>query len=92
MAAGLAWGLLLITDVSVGCSVGRDLLLGKVVRCSRDLLVPPGAMRVAASASLFGAPRTIALIHITVLDRTGLDLATVTQKWRHNEHCVERSG
>ena len=30
-------------------------------------------MRVAATATLFGAPRTVALVHITVLDRTGLD-------------------
>jgi hypothetical protein len=63
----------LITYVSIGCGVGRDLLLGKVVRCSCDMLVPPGAMRVAASAALLGAPRTIAFVHFTILDRTGLD-------------------
>ena len=68
---------LLITYVSIGCGVGRDLLLGKVVRCSCDLLVPAGAVRVAATATLFGAPRTIALVHVTVLNRTGLDPITV---------------
>ncbi len=69
--------LLLVTYVSIGCGVGRDLLLGKVVRCIRDLLVPAEAVRVAASAALLGAPRTIALVHITVLNRTGLDPITV---------------
>ena len=74
MTAGLAWRLLLVTYVSIGCGVGRDLLLGKVVRCSRDLLlVPAGAVRVAASAVLLGSPRTIAIVHIAILDRTGLD-------------------
>ena len=67
----------MVADVGVGCSVGRDLLLGKVVRCSCDLLIPPGAMRVAASAALLGAPRTITLVHIAVLDRTGLDTVSV---------------
>ena len=63
--------------VGISCSVGRDLLLGKVVRCSCDLLVPAGAVRVAASATRFGAPRTVALVHITVLNRTGLNPITV---------------
>ena len=49
------------------------LLLGKVVRCSRDLLVPAGAVRVAALAALLGAPRTIAFVHIAILYRTALD-------------------
>ncbi len=53
------------------------MLLSKVVRCSCDLLVPPGAMRVAASAALLGAPRTIAIVHITVLNRTGFDPVSV---------------
>ena len=74
MTAGLAWRLLLVTYVRIGgCGVGRVLLLSKVVRCSRVLLVPAGAVRVAALAALLGAPRTIAFIHIAILDRTGLD-------------------
>ena len=76
-SAELAWRLLLVSDVCVGCSVGCDLLLGEVVRCSCDLLVPPGAMRVAASAALLRAPRTIAVVHITVPSRTRLDSISV---------------
>ena len=34
-------------------------------------------MRVAASAALLGAPRTIAFVHITVVNRTGLDPVSV---------------
>jgi hypothetical protein len=34
-------------------------------------------VRVAASAALFGAPRTIAFVHVIVLDRTGLNSITV---------------
>ena len=56
LAGLLAWRLLLISDASVSCGIGCDLLLGKVVCCRCDLLVPSGAMRVAASAALLGAP------------------------------------
>ena len=50
---------------------------GEVVRCSCDLLVPTGAVRVAASAALFGAPGSIAVFHITFLDRARLDPVSV---------------
>ena len=67
----------MVTDVCIGCGVGRDLLLGEVVRCSCDLLVPAGAVRVAASAALFGAPGSIAVVHIAFLNRARLDPVSV---------------
>ena len=54
-----------------------SLLLGILFLLVIPVLVPSGAMRVAASSNaLFGAPRTVAFVHVAISRRTRLDTIT----------------